>query len=159
MIKLDSTDLKILAVLQKQGRITKAALAEKVNLTPTPCWERLNRLEKAGIIEGYETRLSVKKLGPLTVVFMAAEIENHRGDDFRRFETAIGRIDEITGCWAVGGGIDYLLRIVTRDIEAYQQLVDELLAMEIGLLRYYSYVMTKSVKQGPDIPLSLIGHS
>ena len=156
MLRLDSTDLKILAVLQKEGRITKAALADRVNLTATPCWERLKRMEKAGVISGYGARLSMKALGPVSVIFMAAEIENHRSEDFRRFEQAILDNDHVTGCWAVGGGIDYLLRIVAKDVESYQLMVDEMLSSDIGLKRYYSYIMTKAIKEGPDFPLSLI---
>lgn len=154
-VKLDTTDLKILSVLQREGRITKSALAERVNLSATPCWERLRRLEKSGVIEGYGARLSQKSLGPLSIVFMEAELESHRAEDFQRFEDAIQDIDEVVACWAVGGGIDYLLKIATDDVDTYQRLVDRMLDAGIGLRRYYSYVMTKSVKDAPFPPLNL----
>jgi Lrp/AsnC family transcriptional regulator of ectoine degradation len=148
-LKLDDRDLRMLAILQREGRIAKAALAERVNLSPTPCWERLKRLEQAGIIEGYGARVSLKAFGPLAVVFMEAELESHKAADFERFERALQDIPEIVECWAVGGGIDYLLKIVARDVDAYQRLVDRLLTDELGLKRYYSYVVTKPVKQAP----------
>ena len=154
---LDDRDLKILAILQKEGRITKAALAERVNLSPTPCWERLKRLEEAGIIEGYSARISLKAFGPMAVMFMEAELDSHKARDFDRFERAVREIDAITECWAVGGGIDYLLKVVTRDVDAYQRLVDRLLTADIGLKRYYTYVVTKRVKDSGVLPLALAG--
>src|SRR5690606_26099573 len=147
--------LKILAILQREGRLPKAALAERVNLTPTPCWERLKRLEDAGIIESYGARISLKKFGPLAIVFVQIELDSHRAEDFARFETAIAGIDQIVECWAVGGGIDYLLKVIARDLDAYQTLVESLLAADIGVKRYYSYVVTSPVKQTP-VPIDVL---
>lgn len=151
-VKLDGRDLKILSILQREGRLPKATLAERVNLTPTPCWERLKRLEDAGIIESYGARISLRSFGPLTIVFVQIELDSHQAEDFARFEAAIGEIDEIIECWAVGGGIDYMLKVITRDLEAYQTLIEDLLAARIGVKRYYSYVVTAPVKDAP-LPL------
>ncbi len=153
-IRLDERDLEILAILQKEGRITSAALAARVNLSPTPTWERVKRLEKAGIIEGYGARLSPGAFGPATVVFMEAELDSHRTADFDRFEAAVQEVPEIVGCWAVGGGIDYLLKVVARDVDTYQRLVDRLLTADIGLRRYYTYVVTKPVKDVAAAPVT-----
>lgn len=157
MLKIDERDLKILTVLQSEGRITKAALAQKVYLSPTAAWERLRRLESAGIIEGYGAHVSLKALGPFTMVFVEAELESHRSEDFVRFEKAIAEIPEIMACWAVGGGIDYLLQVVTSDLERYQRLVDDLLESRIGLKRYYTYAVTKQIKNSA-LPLSVLYH-
>jgi Lrp/AsnC family transcriptional regulator of ectoine degradation len=154
-LQIDDRDLKILAILQKEGRITKAALAERVNLSPTPCWERLKRLEEGGIIEGYSARIALKAFGPMAVMFMEAELDSHKAQDFDRFERAVREIDAITECWAVGGGIDYLLKVVTRDVDAYQRLVDRMLGADIGLKRYYTYVVTKRVKETAGPPIGL----
>ncbi|WP_206412900.1 Lrp/AsnC family transcriptional regulator [Nitratireductor soli] len=156
MLKLDDRDIKILAILQKEGRISKAALAERVNLTPAPCWERLKRLEKAGIITGYRAEIALSKVMPYIAVFMAAELEGHRAEDFQRFERSVQTIDEITGCWAVGGGFDYILQIIARDIDAYQRLVDQLLEARVGLARYFTYIVTKPVKQPGALPMELL---
>ncbi|MDN2568194.1 Lrp/AsnC family transcriptional regulator [Aquibium sp. A9E412] len=153
MLKLDDRDLKILSILRAEGRISKAALAERVNLTAAPCWERLKRLEKAGIITGYHADVALRKIAPHIVVFMAVELEGHRAENFQVFERAVARIDEIVGCWAVGGGFDYIVQVVTTDIDAYQRLVDELLEAGIGLSRYFTYVVTKPVKQSKALPL------
>lgn len=144
---LDAIDLRILAVLQREGRITKLALAERVGLSASPCWERLRRLEAAGIIAGYHAHIAVRLLGPITTVFAEITLGSHRQTDFARFETAVCQLPEIVECWALGGGVDYLVKVVTRDIDAYQRLIDRLLAADSGIDRYFSYVVTKPVKE------------
>jgi len=153
MLKLDDRDLKMLAILREHGRIPKTELAKRVNLSAAPCWERLKRLEDAGIITGYRAEVALKKIASHIVVFLAAELEQHRAADFRTFERAIERHDEIVGCWAVGGGFDYIMQIVTRDIDSYQRLVDDLLEKRLGLARYFTYVVTKPVKMSGRLPL------
>jgi len=155
MIKLDDRDLKILGVLQQDGRIPKNQLAAQVNLSPTACWERLKRLEELGVIEGYGARLSLAKLGSSATIFMQVELASHRAEDFERFEKAVMEMDEVFECWAVGGGIDYFLKLVCKGVDAYQRKVDEMLEADIGLRRYYTYVVTKPVKNVSVVPVSL----
>lgn len=150
-MRLDARDLDILRVLSAEGRITKADLAERVGLSASPCWERLKKLEQAGIIEGYNARINLKKLGPNVTVFVAAELADHTPASFRAFEDSVQRYPEITACWALGGGFDYLLQIVTTDIDAYQRLIDHMLDQRIGLARYFTYIVTKPVK-APGAP-------
>jgi len=155
-MKLDARDIAILRVLSQEGRITKSALAERIGLSPTPCWERLRKLERAGLIEGYRAEISLRRLGPHVTVFVACEIADHTAASFRAFESAVARHDEITACWALGGGFDYLLQIVTRDIDAYQRLIDALLDARIGLARYFTYIVTKPVKAPGVIPFDAL---
>ncbi len=158
MLKLDARDMAILRVLSTEGRITKAELATKVGLSASPCWERLKKLEQAGIIEGYNARINLRKLGPHVTVFVAAELADHTPASFRAFEDSVQRYDEITACWALGGGFDYLMQIVTTDIDTYQRLIDEMLEARIGLARYFTYIVTKPVKSAALPPLeALIG--
>lgn len=156
MLKLDDRDIRILSVLSREGRISKAELARRVNLSPTPCWQRLKRLEKAGVIEGYHAEISLRRIAPHVVVFVAAELESHRAESFQAFERAVRRREEIVACWALGGGFDYLLQVVTRDIDSYQRLIDGLLEQKVGLARYYTYVVTKPVKTGAAPPLDIL---
>ncbi|UWR78380.1 Lrp/AsnC family transcriptional regulator (plasmid) [Phaeobacter inhibens] len=155
-MQLDQRDLDILRVLSTEGRITKAALADRIGLSPTPCWDRLKKLEQAGLIEGYGARINLKKLAPHVTVFVAAEIADHTAASFRAFEAAMQRYEEVTACWALGGGFDYLLQIVTRDIDAYQRLIDEMLDARIGLSRYFTYVVTKPVKGAGAPPFDIL---
>ena len=155
-MQLDDRDLKILSVLQTEGRITKTELAARVNLSPTPCWQRLKRLEDAGVIEGYGARVSLAALGPSSIIFMEAEISSHQEADFNRFEMALQDIPEIVECWAVGGGIDYVMKFICKDVGAYQRLVDEILQADIGLKRYCTYVVTKPVKTTHGQPFAAL---
>ena len=155
-LKLDNRDLQILSVLSREGRITKAELAARVNLSATPCWERLRRLEAAGIITGYRAEVELRKIAPHVTVFVVAEVESHRADRMRAFEEAMTGYDEVTACWALGGGFDYLLQIVTRDIDSYQRLIDRILASGLGLSRYFTYIVTKQVKDAAALPAHLL---
>lgn len=150
-MKLDDRDIAILRILSTEGRISKTALAERIGLSPTPCWERLRKLERAGLIEGYRAGIALRKLGPHVTVFVAAELADHTAASFRAFESAVQNYDEVVACWALGGGFDYLMQIVTRDVDAYQRLIDAMLDARIGLARYFTYVVTKPVK-GPAPP-------
>lgn len=159
-LKLDDRDLKILATLSREGRLSKADLAKRVNLSPTPLWERLKRLEEAGVIRGYRAEISLKNIAAHIEVFVTVELENHRAESFQSFERTVEQHEEIVSCWAIGGGFDYILHVVTRDIDSYQRLIDTLLDGRIGLSRYYTYVVTKPVKSGGALPLSrLLGEA
>ncbi len=146
-IKLDAYDLRILATVARKGRITKRALAEAVGLSPTPCWTRLSRLEKAGLITGYHARIAPDAFGPLTTVMLEVTLRSHSQADFERFEATMRDHPRVTACWSLGGGIDYLVRIVVRDIGEYQKIVDGWLARDIGIDRYFTYIVTKVVKE------------
>jgi Lrp/AsnC family transcriptional regulator, regulator of ectoine-degradation genes len=152
--KLDQIDLKILDAIQRDGRITKLALADKVGLSPTPCWMRLRKLEKAGIVSGYHARIAMRAVAPVATVLMEVTLASHRQADFDRFERVIRDVPEIVACWSVGGGVDYLLKVMARDIDAYQRLVDALLEREIGIDRYFTYIVTKTVKEEVALPVA-----
>lgn len=152
--KLDPIDLKILDAIQRDGRITKLALADKVGLSPTPCWVRLRKLEKAGIVSGYHASIAMRAVAPVATVLMEVTLASHRQADFDRFERVIRDIPEIVACWSVGGGVDYVLKVMARDIDAYQRLVDALLEREIGIDRYFTYIVTKTVKDETVLPVA-----
>ncbi|MDQ0346812.1 Lrp/AsnC family transcriptional regulator [Ancylobacter vacuolatus] len=147
-MKLDATDHRILAALRRDGRITKLKLAEEVHLSPAACWERLRRLEVGGVIKGYTAIIDLGAGEPRTTVIVEISLSSHQQADFRRFEEAIARESAIVACDATGGGIDYMLRVTVPDIDSYQRLIDRLLEQPIGIERYFSYVVTKSVPLG-----------
>jgi Lrp/AsnC family transcriptional regulator, regulator of ectoine-degradation genes len=153
-LKLDQIDLKILDAVQRDGRITKLALADKVGLSPTPCWMRLRKLEKAGIVSGYHAKVAMRAVAPVATVLMEVTLASHRQADFDRFERVIRDIPEIVACWSVGGGVDYVLKVMARDIDAYQRLVDGLLEREIGIDRYFTYIVIKTVKDETVLPVA-----
>lgn len=151
-MRLDDRDIAILRVLSAEGRITNAQLAGRVGLSASPCWERVRKLEQAGIIEGYRAAISLKKLASAMSVFVTVELTDHTAAAFRRFEAHVQEMPEVTACWALGGGFDYLMQVVVRDIELYQSLMDDLLEADVGLARYFTYVVTKDVKSGSSLP-------
>jgi Lrp/AsnC family transcriptional regulator, regulator of ectoine-degradation genes len=155
-MKLDAIDFRILEAIQENGRITKLALAEKVGLSPTPCWLRLRKLENAGIVTGYHARIAVRRVAPATSVMMQVTLANHRQMDFDRFERAIAGTPDVVACWAVGGGVDYILKIMAPDIDAYQRFVDNLLDRDLGIDRYFTYIVTKTVKDETVLPITTL---
>lgn len=152
-MRLDAFDIKILVALQRDGRMTKLKLAEKIGLSPSPCWARLKRLEQAGIIRGYRAVVDIDHLLHTATVLVSVSLASHCESDFERFETAAQTIPEIVECYATGGGVDYMLRVVVIDIDHYQRLIDELLAAGIGIERYFTYIVTKVVKRYPGYPI------
>lgn len=154
-MKLDAIDLRILAAVQQDGRITKLRLAEVAGLSPTPCWLRLRKLEQAGLIAGYHARLSPRRVAPIATVLVEVTLANHRQADFDRFERAVAEFEAITDCWSVGGSLDYILKIMVRDIDTYQRLIDRMLADDIGIDRYFTYIVTKTVKENAPLPPGL----
>ncbi|MDP3960227.1 MAG: Lrp/AsnC family transcriptional regulator [Pseudorhodobacter sp.] len=154
-MKLDAIDLRILDAVQRDGRITKLKLAEVAGLSPTPCWLRLRKLEQAGVIAGYHARLAPRRLAPIATIIVEVALANHRQTDFDRFERVVTATPEITACWSVGGGVDYFLKVTCRDIDSYQRLIDGLLASDIGIDRYFTYIVTRTAKEEGPMPLSL----
>ncbi|ATU95847.1 MAG: Lrp/AsnC family transcriptional regulator [Phyllobacterium sp.] len=142
--KLDRIDLKILYELQKNGRITNVDLADAVGLSPSPCLMRVKRLEQAGYVTGYGAQINIAKLGETVSVFTEVTLSDHRREDFVRFENAIRNIDEIVECHLVSGGYDYLLKFITRGVVHYQGIVENLLERNIGIEKYFSYIVIKS---------------
>ncbi|MCE8024201.1 Lrp/AsnC family transcriptional regulator [Billgrantia aerodenitrificans] len=146
-MKLDRYDLKILEILSRDGRITKSKLAEAINLSVSPCWERVRRLEKAGIIEGYAARLNPDALVKRTPVWVQIELKQHNAESFARFEALVHETSEVTECVAVGGGVDYLMKVEADSVDAYQRLIDAWLTSDVGIERYFTYIVTKAVKR------------
>jgi DNA-binding Lrp family transcriptional regulator len=142
--KLDRIDLKILAQLQKSGRITNVELADAVGLSPSPCLTRVKRLEQAGYISGYGAQINLQKLGEFVTVFTEVTLEDHRSSDFVRFESKIRNIDEIIECHLVSGGYDYLLKFVTPGLAHYQSVIESMLEGNLGIEKYFSYIVIKS---------------
>lgn len=147
MLKLDRYDVRILAILSRDGRITKSRLAEAINLSVSPCWERVKRLEEAGIIEGYSARLNTQVLMPGNSVWVQIELKQHSVESFSRFEALVMDTPEATECVAVGGGVDYLVKFEVASIDSYQRAMDRWLLSDAGIERYFTYIVTKTIKR------------
>ena len=159
MYKLDERDIQILSILQEEGRITKTALADRLNLSLTPSWDRLQRLEEEGIIKSYGAKLSSPFLKNFHLVITEVELESHKEGEFARFEDAIMGFDEVLSCWSVGGGLDYILKVLVKDVTDYQDFLKRILNANIGLRRYFSYAVLDRIKETEIVPDSLIRRS
>ncbi|MCO6425567.1 Lrp/AsnC family transcriptional regulator [Sinorhizobium meliloti] len=152
--RLDKCDLRILSEIQTDGRISKSELAKRVHLSTSACSERMRMLETSGIIEGYHARLSPALIGGLLYIMVEVVLDHHRLEDQRHFESAIVNIPEILDCWAIGGRVDYLMRVASSSMAAYQAFMERLLEAGLGIDQYYSLIVTKPVKANSPIPLS-----
>ncbi len=149
---LDATDIRILGAIQEHGQLSKAKLAQIVNLSPTPCWTRLDRLKSAGFVRGYHADIALERVVDFTQVIVTISLSQHRKADFDRFETYIANIDEVVECIATGGGMDYVMKVVCPSLSAFQTLMETLSSSEIGIDRYMTYIATRVVKSArPNI--------
>lgn len=156
---LDATDIRILSALQRHGQLSKTKLAELVNLSPTPCWARLDRLKSAGYIRGYHADIALERVLDITRVMVTLSLMHHRKEDFERFETHIRNIEEITECYVTGGGMDYVFQVVVPSLAAFQHLMDRLLSEDLNIDRYYTYFITRQVKSTQPNLVALTSHT
>ncbi|WP_435167531.1 Lrp/AsnC family transcriptional regulator [Falsirhodobacter sp. 1013] len=153
-LKLDRIDVKILAELQRNGRITNVELADLVALSPSPCLMRVKKLQQAGYIIGYSAQIDVAKLGETLTVFTEFTLKNHRQIDFSRFQEALEKIDSCIECHLVSGGYDYLVKFVTAGIVDYQNIIEALIDRDVGIDKYFSFVVIKTPFVKNQIPLT-----
>jgi DNA-binding Lrp family transcriptional regulator len=157
--KLDRIDLNILVQLQRDGRMTNANLSEAVGLSASPCLQRVKRLESAGYITGYGAQINLSKLTESITVFTEITLVDHRKEDFVKFEANMRNVDELMECHLVSGGYDYLLRFVCRNIVHYQERMENLLERNVGIEKYFSYIVLKSPIVKHALPLkTLLDH-
>ncbi|WP_417721769.1 Lrp/AsnC family transcriptional regulator [Salipiger sp.] len=152
--KLDRIDLKILAELQRNGRITNVELADLVHLSPSPCLMRVKKLQQAGYITGYAAQIDVAKLGETLTVFTEFTLTNHRQIDFARFQEALEKVDCCVECHLVSGGYDYLAKFVTSSIADYQNIIEALIDRNVGIDKYFSFVVMKTPFVKTQFPLT-----
>ncbi|WP_434628218.1 winged helix-turn-helix transcriptional regulator [Chromobacterium sp. CV08] len=150
---LDKMDRKILRILQKNGRIAMTELAEKVGLSTTPCTERVRRMERDGIIEGYYARLNPQALGGALLVFVEIKLEAKSGNIFDAFRREIMSIPEILECHLVSGDFDYLIKARIADMSMYRKLLGDILLQLPSAKESKSYVVMEEVKETLQLPL------
>jgi DNA-binding Lrp family transcriptional regulator len=152
--ELDRMDVRILATLQKNGRMTNVELAQTVGLSPSACLERVRRLEKQRIIMGYGAYLDVDRLGSNITIYVDITLKDQRPEDFERFERIIISMPEVLDCHRVSGGFDYVVKFLCRDTNSFRESMDRLLLADPGILKYASYVTLKRVKlSSKEIPI------
>jgi Lrp/AsnC family transcriptional regulator len=151
--KLDTFDLKLLALLQADASLSTAELADRVGLSQSPCWRRIQRLEQTGVIDKRVTLLNRKALGLNAHIFAQVKLSAHGRTHMADFAAAITAIPEVLDCYVLMGEIDFLLRIVTRDVEAYEKLFFEKLSQLPGVQELKSSVALSEIKHTTALPL------
>ncbi|TQV69926.1 winged helix-turn-helix transcriptional regulator [Exilibacterium tricleocarpae] len=152
---LDRIDAKILDILQREGRISNIDLAGRVNLSPTPCLERVRRLEKNDYIEKYVAHLNPKKLNSNLVAYIQVSLQHTTTADLDEFNRKMLKMDEVVECSMVAGGFDYLIKIRISDMTGYRKFLGGKLAAIEGISQTHTYVVMEEVKSTHVIPVSL----
>ncbi len=153
MDRLDAIDCKIIAAVQNDGRITINDLAERVGLSPSPCARRLRILEEKGIIKGYTATIDQAKVGLPVSAFASIKLERQREEDLDRFAKAVARWPEVVDCYLMTGQRDYLMRIVVRDLQAYETFIKSKLTRLDGIASIETSFALDQVKRAEVLPI------
>jgi Lrp/AsnC family leucine-responsive transcriptional regulator len=156
-MNLDAIDRKILAALQDNGRLSNVELAERVGLSPSPCLRRVRRLEDAGVINRYVALVDQKAVGLPVSVFISIKLERQQEDDLDSFEAAVQHYPEVLECYLMTGTRDYLLRVATRDLSAYERFLKNKLTRVGNVASIESSFALKQVKYTNSLPLDTVG--
>lgn len=149
----DRIDWRILAALQNQGRMSIVELAERVGLSKTPCADRVRKLEARGVLRGYHAEIDPAAVGAAHIAMVQVVMARTTADALDRFNQAVRDVPEVQCCHMIAGGFDYLLKIRTRDIDAYRRLMGDVIANLPGVQQTHSYVVMESVKDTHGLPL------
>lgn len=152
---IDATDRRILAELQRNGRITNVALAGRCHLSPAACLVRVRALEQAGYIRGYRAILDPAKLGQAMVVFVEIRLDRTTSDAFKRFASAVAGIPEIVECHMVAGGFDYLIKVRVESMAVYRDVLTKVLVELPAVRETHTFAVIEEVKNDPTIHLPL----
>ncbi len=152
-LTLDAIDLRILEILQQDAGLPNTDLAEKVGLSPAPCWRRVKRLEDAGVIARKVAILDPDAVGLPIIVFSSVKLTSHGDDALAQFETAVMAYPEVTECYTVSGAMDFLLRVVTTSMRAYENFLRERVLKLPGVSEVHSRFVVTQVKYTTAIPV------
>lgn len=150
---LDRLDKRILAELQKDGRVSYVELAERIGLSSTPCMERVKRLEKEGYILGYHARLNPHLLGYNMLVFVEISLSYQSPDAFQKFNQAVDLLPYLLECHLVSGDADYLIKARINDMSEYRALLGDMLLTLPGVKNSKSYIVMEEVKETAQLPI------
>ncbi|MDB5718119.1 MAG: AsnC family transcriptional regulator [Sphingomonas bacterium] len=150
---LDAIDRTILSSLQAEGRITNVDLAARVGLTAPPCLRRTRALEQAGLVEGYHARLSAEALGYGIMVFALVSLRSQAEEDLRAFEQHVATLPEVRECHMLNGEIDFILKIVAHDLQAFQSFLTTHLTTAANVASVKTSLTIRTAKDEPGVPV------
>jgi len=153
MKDFDDLDIKILSILQQEGRISNVKLAKQLSISEAPCWRRLQRLKKSGMIEGYQAVLNRRKLGFGVLSFIQIKFVQHDEELTKVFETMVNNYPEVMSCHNTTGEADFLLMVVARDLDDYAEFIDQKLRKIPGITDITSNISLRELKSSYKLPL------
>ena len=153
MATLDSIDRRLLAELQNEGRVTNVDLARRVGLTAPPCLRRVRALEEAGVIRGYHADLDPASLGFTITVFAMVSLKSQAEEDLRAFENHIKELPEVRECHMLNGEIDFILKIVSKDLQNFQEFLTSKLTPAPNVASVKTSLTIRTAKNDPGVPL------
>jgi DNA-binding Lrp family transcriptional regulator len=153
MATLDSIDRRLLAELQAEGRVTNVDLAKRVGLTAPPCLRRVRALEEAGVIRGYHAELDASRLGFTITVFAMVSLKSQAEEDLRAFENHIKSLPEVRECHMLNGEIDFILKIVSKDLQSFQEFLTSKLTPAPNVASVKTSLTIRTAKNEPGVPL------
>jgi len=152
-VALDRTDLRVLALLQREGRLPNSEVAARVNLSPSACLRRVQRMEAAGVITGYGARLDPLALGLGLQAFVRVQLQKHGQESVAHFAQSVQDWDEVVTCHALTGDMDYLLHVIVRDLEHFSNFLLDRLLNASGVADVNSSFVLRTVKERHGLPL------
>jgi DNA-binding Lrp family transcriptional regulator len=153
MATLDGIDRRLLAELQDEGRVTNVELAQRVGLTAPPCLRRVRALEEAGVIKGYHAELDASKLGFAITVFALVSLKSQAEESLRQFEDYMRGVPEVRECHMLNGEIDFILKIVSRDLQSFQEFLTSKLTPAPNVASVKTSLTIRTAKQLPGVPM------
>jgi len=153
MANLDAIDRRLLAELQREGRVTNVELAQRVGLTAPPCLRRVRALETEGVIRGYHANLDASRLGFAITVFAMVSLKSQAEDSLCQFEAAMKNLPEVRECHMLNGEIDFILKIVSKDLQSFQEFLTSKLTPAPNVASVKTSLTIRTAKHLPGVPL------
>ncbi len=150
---MDKVDKEILTILQRNAKLNIKEIAAELNMTKTPIYERIKRLEREGVIENYVAVVNRKKLPSSMIVFCSVRLEQQKLEGIEQFEKAISEIPEVLECYLMGGASDFLLKVLVKDLEAYHRFSSGKLAALPNVSQIKSFFVLDEVKRSMVLPV------
>lgn len=155
IMKLEPVDHRILTILQDDGRRTNQDLADEVGLSTSPCWRRVRQLEETGIIQGYGARLDRRHLGLGVLAFIRVRIDAHSEREAEEFAETVAALDEVIACYSIAGDSDFLLQVVSPDLDTYAEFAMSVVRRLPGIKEMQTTFVLKELKPFKGFPVGL----
>lgn len=156
MTKLEAADMRILAALQRDGRLTNQSLAAEVGLSTSPCWRRVRHLEEDGVIQGYRASLNRREIGLGVLAFIRVRIDSHSAAEAEEFSQSVLGLDEVVACYSIAGDADFLLQVVSPNLDAYADFAMTVVRRLPRIKEMQTTFVLKEIKPFEGFPLNLV---